>query len=119
MDFLNQKINAAFPAQFFNVESIQNLTEKYGEMAQDAAEQVLTIFTRQDTSDPNSRRAASPKNECPELLSNGKLLVMGIYPTEKIFSAVLKGEILDVDIVSDENLKDYLEKYRIPTPERV
>ncbi len=112
--FLNQKINAAFPYEYFLPEGVEPLIEQYGEVLNDAANQVKTLYARQDTEDPDSRRAAGTSNESPQQLTNGKLLVVNVYPTIKVYEAVLNEELANVDIISNEDLESYIEEFKLP-----
>lgn len=117
--FLGQLINAAFPAQYFVGEELDNLVETYGEEAKDGGKTVKTVYCRQNTEDINSRRAAGVSNESPQLLSNGKLLVVKVDPTLKIWNAVQSNELENIDIISNEELSNYIEQYKIPEQEEV
>lgn len=97
--FLNRFINVLAPQGMFSPESIQNLIALYGEEGRDGAKVIRTIYLRQDNSDSNSRRAASPENEDPQILEDGRILLVGIDPTEKIYNAVISGELPGVEII--------------------
>ncbi len=108
MDFLNYTINAAFPIELFSLENTLDLVENYGSLAKDGYNEIYTLYTRQDTIDPKSRRACQIGNETPQLLSNGKLLILNVFPSNKIYNAVINGDLEDVEIISHEQLEEYL-----------
>jgi hypothetical protein len=115
--FLTQPINAAFPVDYFTSQ-VEQLTELYGEDAPDAGRLIKTLYARKDREgEPLVLRAAGTDNESPQILTNGKMLVVGVYPTLKVYNAVLDGDLPNVDIISNEDLAEYIETWKIPTEE--
>ena len=106
-------INASFPIAYFAQETLDSWVQLYGEDALDANQTVKTLFCRQDTEDPNSRRAASFTNESPMLLINNRMLLCGIDPTIKLIEAISNGEVADVQIITNEEINSYIEANKI------
>lgn len=112
-NFLNTKINAAFPIAYFYGEGLENLTNNYSDPAPDAGNMISTLYLRQDNEDPESRRAAGVSNESPTILTNDRMLIIGIFPSLKIWNAIQNSEITDIEIISDENLLAFIEDNKI------
>jgi len=112
--FTTFPINAAFPIGYFTSE-VEELTMKYGEDAPDAGRIIKTLYARKDREgEPLILRAASLENESPQVLTNNKMLVVGVYPTLKVYNAAVNGDLANVDIISDEDLASYIELYKLP-----
>lgn len=115
--FTTFTINAAFPIDYFTSQ-VEQLTLLYGEDAPDAGRVIKTLYARKDREgEPLILRAAGVSNESPQPMKNEKLLVVSVYPTLKVYNAVLDGDLADVDIISNEDLVEYIETWKIPTEE--
>lgn len=115
--FTTFPINAAFPIDYFTSQ-VEQLTELYGEDAPDAGRVIKTLYARKDRDgEPLVLRAVGTGNESPQILTNNKMLVVGVYPSLKVYNAVLDGDLENVDIINEEDLAGYIETWKIPTEE--
>lgn len=113
MSFLSDRVNVTAPSGYFAPEMVSYLIAVYGEDAADAGTVKRTIYCRQDTEDPLSRRACSPADESPQPLNNGNILIAAIYPSTGVYSAVINGSLSGVAIVPDNVLSGFLAQYSI------